>query len=148
MNRPSVIRRRELTTVRLSAGNALLTRIIWPESGISSKLFLGIAECTPGDSPHRWHVHTRDSVPEAEYIYPKGFEEFYYVVRGSATLQWKAPDGTIHEEPASEGDTIYMPPDVMEHQVLNTGKETLTVFYGMTPPVKIEHRKGLPPQKS
>lgn len=136
MNAPFVIYRKNLKTVRLSSGNGLLTRIITPDTVDSVNLYVGIGECAPGDSPHGWHKHTRDSMPEAEYIYPEGFEEFYYVIRGTGTIQWKTPDGKIHEEVAAEGDTIFMPANVAEHQVLNTGEDTLTVLYGMSPPVQ------------
>ena len=136
MNPPVVIHRKDLKSGRLSGGNSLITRILTVDTAKSSKLHVGIAECAPGDSPHRWHMHTRDSMPEVEFIYPKGFEEFYYIIRGEGTLQWKMPNGGIKEESFVEGDLIHMPVDIMEHQVLNTGKDTLTVLYGMTPPIQ------------
>ena len=135
MNPPIVIYRKNLKTER-GSGNRLITRIIDPEKVSLSKLQAGIIECGPGDSPHRWHMHTRDSLPEYDLVYPKGFEEFYYIIKGDAKVQWKTSDGTVHEESAAAGDTVYMPVDIMEHQVLNSGKDVLAVLYAITPPVK------------
>lgn len=100
-----------------------------------------IGECEPGGSPYPWHRHTRGSLPRAEYIYPRGFVEFYYILNGSAKIQRKTPDGKVHEEAVSEGDGIFSPEDVMEHQALNTGNGKLTVLGGLIPPVKTIDKK-------
>lgn len=132
MNKPIVIAKQDLKPQPFLFGGTL-RRIIYPNTVDSVNLFMGIAEADPGTSPHRWHTHTRDSSEEYEIIYPEGFEEFYYILRGKGTIQWKMADGEIHEEPVDEGDTIYLPRGVPEHQLLNTGEDRLVVLYGGTP---------------
>ena len=140
MNPPIVVHGKDLKAVRIHPG-AQVSRILTKDTVNSDKLLVGIGESDPGEAPHPWHRHTRDTLPGVEYVYPKGFVEFYYILNGSAKVQWKTPDGKVNEEEASEGDTIFFPEDVMEHQALNTGNGKLTVLYGMVPPVKIIDKK-------
>lgn len=115
-------------------GGGTITKIIYPDTVNSLKLFIGIGEAEPGASPHRWHRHVRDILGQGEIIYPDDFEEFYYVLKGQGTMQWKTEDGRIHEEAVAEGDAIYLPIQAVEHQILNTGDENMSVLYGGTPP--------------
>ena len=59
---------------------------------------------------------------EYNIVYPEPFEEFYYVLNGKGTVQWKTAKGLAHEEPVGEGDTIYFSQGTLKHQVLNTGR--------------------------
>ena len=136
MNPPIIVHRKDVKPVRLTPGTQVW-RILTTDTVNSEKLYIGIGESEPETSPHPWHRHDRESLPKHDYIYPKGFVEFYYILNGSAKTQWKTPDGKVHEEPVSEGDTVFFPEDVMEHQVLNTGNGTLTILAGMVPHVKI-----------
>jgi mannose-6-phosphate isomerase-like protein (cupin superfamily) len=50
-------------------------------------------------------------------------------------IQWKTDSGETHEQKVGPGDTIYMPADVVEHQLLNTGSETIHMaVVGVPPP--------------
>jgi oxalate decarboxylase/phosphoglucose isomerase-like protein (cupin superfamily) len=91
-----------------------------------------------------FHRHTREVVGDVELSYADDFEEFYYVVGGEGTMQWKTPDGTLREAPVQAGDAVYFPPDVMEHRILNTGLTTLAVLYGGSPPATITPVGGRP----
>jgi len=57
------------------------------------------------------------------------------VLGGSGVLQWKTASGGIQEQQVGPGDTIYMPPDVIEHQLLNnTGEDIRIAVIGVPPP--------------
>ena len=115
-------------------GGGTITKIIYPDTVNSVKLFIGMGEAEPGTSPHRWHRHIRDILGQGEIVYPDDFEEFYYIIKGHGKMQWKTEDGKVHEEPVAEGDAIYLPIQAVEHQILNTGDEKMSVLYGGTPP--------------
>jgi len=104
-----------------------LKRIMYPPRVNTKGSFLAVVEAGPGYSPHRWHRHVRDKGEGYEIIYPKDFEEIYYIVRGSGVVQWKMEDGQIQEEKVSAGDSIYFPAGVPEHQLLNTGTERMFI---------------------
>ena len=42
--------------------------------------------------------------------------------------------GEVHEQQVGPGDTIYTPPDVVEHQLLNNGSETIRMAVVGVPP--------------
>ena len=137
MNKPIVIGKGSMNS-QPYPGGGIVTKIIYPGTVHSVNLFVGLAETKPGASPHRWHKHTQDTDSSGEYniVYPEEFEEFYYVLSGKGTVQWKTADGVVHEEPVGKGDTIYFPRGTLEHQLLNTGQTKFTVLYGGTPPAQ------------
>jgi len=132
MSKPIVIRKKDMTSQPFPGGG-LLAKVIYPGTVGSVNLFVGLVEAEPGTSPHRWHKHTKDSLGEYDIVYPDEFEEFYFILNGKGTVQWKTSDGLVHEETVAEGDTIYFPRRALEHQLMNTGHVKLVVLYGGTP---------------
>jgi mannose-6-phosphate isomerase-like protein (cupin superfamily) len=113
-----------------------MKRIVHPANINTKSTFMGLAEVNPGHSPHRWHIHIKDKAEGYEITYPEGFEEVYHIIRGSGTVQWKTADGQVKEEGVSAGDTIFFPPGVGEHQLLNNGSEKIyMVFCGSPLPI-------------
>ncbi|MCP5367476.1 MAG: cupin domain-containing protein [Hyphomicrobiales bacterium] len=118
-------------------GDGAITRLIYPDTAGSRKLFIGLADVAPGQAPHVFHRHDREVVGDRELAYADDFEEFYFVVSGRGTMQWIDETGATVEQPVAAGDAVYMPVGVMSHRILNTGDERLTVLYGGTPPARI-----------
>ena len=102
----------------------------------TDKFYFNIDEINPGYSPHSWHRHTKYRHEGIEVEYPSDFEEIYYIVSGHGIVQWKNADGRIEEQPVGPGDTIYFPPDVIEHQLLNNGTEMIRLAVVGVPPPK------------
>lgn len=100
------------------------------------KFFFNIDEISPGYSPHHWHRHTKYCAEGIEVEYPADFEEIYFVISGRGTIQWKTGSGEVREQAVGPGDTIHMPPDVVEHQLLNNGTETIRIAVVGVPPPK------------
>ena len=101
----------------------------------SDKFFFNVDEVKPGFSPHRWHKHTKYRTEGVEVEYPADFEEVYFILSGRGVIQWKTESGEIREEEVGPGDAIHMPPDVVEHQLLNNGTETIRLaVVGVPPP--------------
>ena len=101
----------------------------------TQKLFFNVDEISPGHSPHSWHRHTKYRAEGYEVEYPPDFEEIYFVLSGRGVMQWKTETGEISEQEVGPGDTIHMPPDVVEHQLLNNGTEQLRIgVVGVPPP--------------
>ena len=147
MEAPRIIRRVDQPVHPLH-GEGRIRRIVYPTTVGSGNIFLGIAEVAPGEAPHVFHRHTREVVGDVVMTYADDFEEFYYVVAGEGTMQWKTAEGTLREVPVAAGDAVYFPPDAMEHRILNTGEAMLSVLYGGTPPARIapiERRQGETP---
>jgi len=126
-----VIKLSDIEPVQLTATPGkeagVVRRIANPKTVGTKQLFFNIAEVNPGYSPHRWHRHTFDKAKGVELIYPADFEAVYYIVSGTGVAQWKTEDGQIKEISVSSGDTIFFPPDVAEHQVLNNGTEKMII---------------------
>jgi mannose-6-phosphate isomerase-like protein (cupin superfamily) len=101
---------------------------------VTKRMFLNVDEVNPGFSPHRWHKHTTDEGQGYRTDYAEDFEEIYYIVSGSGVIQWKGEKGEVREEKVSPGDTIYMPPGLGEHQLLNSGTEKIVLMVIGTPP--------------
>ena len=114
-----------------------IKRVVYPPHALTKGLFMGVSEFNPGYSVHRWHRHIRDKAEGYEVVYPKDFEEIYYIVSGSGVAQWKTEDGQIKEEKVSAGDTIFLPVDVAEHQLLNNGAEKMVVVFCGNPTPKV-----------
>lgn len=112
-------------------------RMISPLVPGSKKLLLGIIYVEPGKSAHRWHTHTYDRADTFEIIYPEDFEEAYFIVKGKGTVYWKIGD-EVKQVEVEEGDAIYFPVGVVEHQLVNTGSDIMIVIYAGTPPVKVK----------
>jgi len=102
----------------------------------TGKFYFNIDEINPGYSPHSWHQHTKYRHDGVEVEYPPDFEEIYFIVSGHGVVQWKTESGEVREQAVGPGDTIYMPPDVVEHQLLNTGTETIRLAVVGVPPPK------------
>ena len=96
-----------------------MKRIIYPPHVETKSTFMGIAEVQPGNSPHKWHTHTKDSAPNYEVNYPEKFEEVYHILSGNGVVQWKAEDGSTEEEKVQAGDTIFYPAASPMHQLYN-----------------------------
>jgi uncharacterized cupin superfamily protein len=136
MEEPRVVRR-ENQEVHSFHGEGRIRRIIYPDTVGSQNLFIGEARVEPGAAPHVFHRHGTEISGNLEITYAPHFEEFYYIVEGSGSMQWKTEDGMLYEQPVSQGDAIYMPPDTMEHRIFNNSKALLRILYGGTPPAKI-----------
>jgi len=101
----------------------------------TEKLFFNVDEVNPGFSPHRWHRHTKYQAEGYEVEYPAEFEEIYFILSGNGVIQWKTESGEIREQDVGPGDTIHMPPGVVEHQLLNNGTEKIRLaVVGVPPP--------------
>jgi oxalate decarboxylase/phosphoglucose isomerase-like protein (cupin superfamily) len=127
---PKIIREEEGILLEVPGGG-LARRMV--SSDGSQKMGMGIVYVERGKSAHRWHTHDKiDRSGKYEIHYPKGFEEGYFIVFGEGVLQWKVK-GKIHEEKVKTGDTVYFPPGVVEHQVLNNSDKPLIVVYALSP---------------
>ncbi|MBM3341019.1 MAG: hypothetical protein FJY56_02750 [Betaproteobacteria bacterium] len=102
----------------------------------TDQFFFNIDEISPGFSPHHWHRHTKYKTETHEVAYPANFEEIYFVISGHGVIQWKNERGETREQQVGPGDTIHMPPDVVEHQLLNNGAETIRIAVVGVPPPK------------
>lgn len=102
----------------------------------TEKFYFNVDEVSPGFSPHRWHRHDRYRAGNVEVEYPADFEEIYFILSGSGVVQWKTDSGEIGEQEVGPGDTIYMPPGVVEHQLLNNGTEKIRLAVVGVPPPK------------
>jgi len=101
----------------------------------TEKFFFNIDEISPGFSPHSWHRHTKYRAEGVEVEYPNDFEEIYFVISGRGVIQWKTESGETREQEVGPGDTMHMPPGVVEHQLLNNGTETIRIaVVGVPPP--------------
>ena len=103
---------------------------------VTEKLFFAVDEINPGFSPHQWHRHTKFRTESVEIEYPSDFEEIYFIISGHGVMQWKTDSGETHEQHVGPGDMIHMPPDVVEHQLLNNGSETIRMAVVGVPPPK------------
>lgn len=103
----------------------------------TEKFFFNVDEVSPGFSPHHWHRHTQYKTESVEVVYPADFEEIYFIISGQGVIQWKTDNGEVQEQPVGPGDTIHMPPDVVEHQLLNNGTEKIRMaVVGVPPPAR------------
>ncbi len=102
----------------------------------TEKLFFNVDEVSPGFSPHHWHRHTKYRTEGYEVEYPADFEEIYFILSGRGVIQWKTASNEISEQAVGPGDTIHMPPDVVEHQLLNNGSEPIRMAVVGVPPPK------------
>jgi oxalate decarboxylase/phosphoglucose isomerase-like protein (cupin superfamily) len=141
MEQPKIFRLREVAPNPLAGSGdpeaGWMRRIIYPHNIQTKGTFFGIAEVKPGYSPHRWHTHTVDKFKGFEVMYPKDFEEIYYVISGSGVVQWKTEDGKAQEEKVNAGDTIFFPDGVGEHQLFNNGTEKIVMVFCGSPPAKV-----------
>ena len=102
---------------------------------VTEKLFFNVDEVSPGYSPHHWHTHSKYKAGGYEVEYPGDFEEIYFILSGQGVIQWKTESGEIQEQQVGPGDTIHMPPGVVEHQLLNNGTEKIRLaVVGVPPP--------------
>ena len=118
-------------------GVGYLKRIIYPHKIPAKGFAFGFGEVPPGQSLHRWHKHTGDKAKGLEVIYAAGFEELYFIIKGSGAVQWKEPNGEVREKNVGERDTILFCDGVPEHQVLNTGSDDMLIAFVACPPLTI-----------
>ena len=103
----------------------------------TEKFHFNIDVISPGHSPHHWHRHTKYRTEGHEIEYAADFEEIYFVISGRGLIQWKTAGGDVKEQAVGPGDTIFMPPGVVEHQLLNNGTEDVRIaVVGVPPPKK------------
>ena len=119
------------------AGMGFLKRIIYPHSTPANGFAFGYGEVPPGKSLHRWHNHSGDTAKGLRVIYAEGFEELYFILKGTGVVQWKDDDGQIKETEVQPKDTILFKPGVPDHQVLNNGDEDMLIAYVACPPITI-----------
>jgi mannose-6-phosphate isomerase-like protein (cupin superfamily) len=100
----------------------------------TEKFFFNIDEVHPGHSPHHWHRHVKYKTETHEIDYPADFEELYFIISGHGVIQWKTDSGETREQKVGPGDTIFTPADVVEHQLLNDGSETIRLAVVGVPP--------------
>jgi oxalate decarboxylase/phosphoglucose isomerase-like protein (cupin superfamily) len=127
----------EPDTLLGDAGGGYMKRIIYPHLVAAKGFAFGFAEVPPGKSLHPWHNHAGYKAKGLEVVYAPGFEELYFIIKGSGVVQWKEPDGEVKEKSVGERDTILFCEGVPEHQVLNTGNENMLLTYIGCPPTKI-----------
>jgi len=118
-----------------------IKRIIYPPHVKTKGLILGVSEVNPGYAVHRWHRHVSDKAEGYEVVYPKDFEEIYYIVRGSGAMKWKTEDGNIDEELVSAGDAVFIPVEAAEHELFNSGSEKMLVVFCGYPTPKVTFTK-------
>jgi len=119
-------------------GAGWLKRIIYPHKIPARGFIFGVGEAMPGYSLHRWHSHILDKGKGFKVVYPKHFEEVYYIVRGRGVVQWKTKHGKIEEIKVKAGDAIFFPPGVPKHQLLNTGSQKMFVVLCGSPPIHVK----------
>ncbi len=102
----------------------------------TERFFFNVDEIAPGHSPHYWHKHDQYVHEGIKVEYPADFEEIYFVLSGTGVIQWKTESGEIREQQVGPGDTIHMPPDVVEHQLLNNSTEAIRIAVVGVPPPK------------
>jgi len=138
---PVIIRGAEVNSVpppgAASKEAGWMKRIVYPPHALTKGTFMGVSEINPGYSIHRWHRHTSDKAEGYEITYPKNFEEVYHIVRGTGVIQWKTDGEKISEKPVGPGDTLWFPADVVEHQLLNSGKEKMYIVFCGSPTPKV-----------
>ena len=139
---PRIVRAEEALPHPLH-GNGRIRRLIYPASVGSARIFIGLAEVPPGEAPHVFHRHARETIGDVQLEYSPDFEEFYYVVEGEGTMQWKPESGGLTQVAVKAGNSIYMPPGVVEHRIFNSGKRTLKVLYGGSPPATITNLSAI-----
>jgi len=100
----------------------------------TEKFFFNIDVVNPGHSPHHFHQHVNYKTETHEVEYPADFEEIYYILSGHGVVQWKTDSGEIQEQEVGPGDTVFTPPDVVEHQLLNNGSEIIRMAVVGVPP--------------
>lgn len=102
----------------------------------TEKLFFNVDEVSPGFSPHHWHKHDGYTHGGVQVEYPADFEEIYFILSGEGVVQWKTENGEVQEQAVGPGDTIHMPPGVVEHQLFNNGTEKIRLAVIGVPPPK------------
>ncbi len=103
---------------------------------VTEKLFFALDDINPGFSPHSWHRHDKYRTESVEVEYPSDFEEIYFIISGHGVMQWKTDSGETREQQVGPGEVIHMAPDVVEHQLLNNGSETIRMAVVGVPPPK------------
>jgi len=131
--KPRIISSREITLQKIKPGVAR-KRLITRKMGGARNLMFSMAYVEPNETPHAWHTHSGPFFDgERQNEYPKDFEEYYFVLKGKCTVFWRI-NGQEEQEQAAEGDLLFFPVGVVEHQVVNTGEETLVMAVIMAPP--------------
>lgn len=130
---PKIIHSRNVAIRQIYPGVKRKRLVTRATTGAKTLMF-SIAHIDPKKTSHSWHTHKGSFFDgEREREYPKNFEEFYFVLHGKATVFWRVGKEEKREQ-ANEGDLIYFPPSVIEHQVVNTSNERMVLAIIMAPP--------------
>jgi mannose-6-phosphate isomerase-like protein (cupin superfamily) len=130
---PKVIRSKDVALHEIKPGVAR-KRLITNKMGGARNLIFSMSFIDPNETPHSWHTHSGPFFDgERQNEYPKDFEEYYFVLKGKCTVFWRIDKKEMQEQ-AAEGDLLFFPVGVVEHQVVNTGKKTLIMAVIMAPP--------------
>jgi mannose-6-phosphate isomerase-like protein (cupin superfamily) len=130
---PRIIRSKDAPLHQVRAGLARRRLITRKMSGAKNLIF-SMTYVEPNETPHAWHTHSGTFFDgEQQCKFPKNFEEYYFVLQGKCTVFWRI-DSEEKQAQAAEGDLLFFPVGVVEHQVVNTGKETLIMLVMMSPP--------------
>lgn len=130
---PKIIHARDVKCLQIHPRVKRKRLVTKKTTGVRNLMF-SIAYIDPKETPHSWHTHEGPFFDgQRRRNYPRNFEEFYFVLRGKCTVFWRIGEQEKQEQ-AEEGDLIYFPPGVVEHQVVNTGAESLILAVIMAPP--------------
>jgi len=136
MREPKIVRAADAEPHALH-GAGKIFKLLYPSTVDAKKIFVGLAVVPPGEAPHVFHRHGVELIGSTRIEYAPDFEEFYYVVEGAGTMQWKLDAARMVERPVEAGDSIFMPPGCVEHRIFNSGQRVLKVLYGGSPPAQI-----------
>jgi len=117
-------------------GGAKIKNFITRQVG-SKRIHMSYMEIPPRGSAHRWHTHKNvDEDSRVRVKYPEGFEQVYFIVKGRGSLQLKTSQG-VKGLDVNELDAIFFPQEVVEHQVINRGSESLVIVAVGSPPLEV-----------
>jgi len=136
MSEPKIVKAAEAEPHALH-GAGKIFKLLYPSTVDARKIFVGLAVVPPGEAPHVFHRHGVELICSTRIEYAPDFEEFYYIVEGVGTMQWKIGKTQLVEKPVEAGDSIFMPPGCVEHRIFNSGPRILKVLYGGSPPAQV-----------
>jgi len=132
--KPKVIPFEESTEITVPGGGKI-RRLVTPDKGCSIVYYVVWSTAEPGKALHAWHTHTHYKMEGYEVDYPVTFEETYVIVKGKGAVEWKEGEKIMRQE-VKEGDAIFLPMGITEHQVLNTGNTEMLAICVGAPPIK------------
>jgi len=131
---PKVIRSKDVPATRIYTG-ALSKKLVRLRNVGAKNLQISMVITEPSKSPHSWHTHKGSFIDSGtRRKFPLNCEEFYFVLKGKGKLCWRTNEQESTED-ISEGDLIFFPSGVVEHQVINTSTQQLVSLIIMAPPI-------------